>query len=345
MERVTLKMIAERAGVSVATVSMALRNRGAISAARSEEIRALATKMGYVPNPLFSSLASKRFRTAKSFQGTPLAILDFPSLPGTREGPNSYAKSLALEAKNLGYSPTVHTFPILQPQQREQFTRILYHRMVQGLVIVGSLDESLLSKDFDWAPFSVVQCARYVEANHFHTVRPNIYQAVKLAFTKLRDRGYRRIGFAIGRHDPPMEDDEARYGAAVAMETGYLPKRDQLPIYLGGIHDQGAFLAWVAKTKPDAVVGFSTGFYWDLKDHGYRIPEEMGFVSLHLSLVERAPIKCSGLSQNQEEISRQSILLLDQLIRNRERGKIHQPLHILVPSEWHAGETLKDKIA
>ena len=74
MIRITLHDIAKKAGVSVATVSLALRGRGDISLKRAEEIRALAQTMGYRPNPLLASLASKRFSGAKSLQGTPLAI-------------------------------------------------------------------------------------------------------------------------------------------------------------------------------------------------------------------------------------------------------------------------------
>ena len=38
----------------------------------------LAESMGYRPNPLLSSLASKKFRTGKTIRGTPIAIMNFP---------------------------------------------------------------------------------------------------------------------------------------------------------------------------------------------------------------------------------------------------------------------------
>ena len=74
--------------------------------------------------------------------------------------------------------------------------RTLYYRMVQGIVITGSVDARKFGESFDWDAFSVVQCARFHSPQPFHTVRPNIFQVVKLAFTELRKRGYRRIGFA-----------------------------------------------------------------------------------------------------------------------------------------------------
>ena len=61
---VRLKDIAERAGVSVMTVSKVLRDAPDISAATKSRIRALAAQMGYVPDTLAQGL---RTRTTKSF--------------------------------------------------------------------------------------------------------------------------------------------------------------------------------------------------------------------------------------------------------------------------------------
>src|SRR2546425_7770920 len=61
---VRLKDIAERAGVSVMTVSKVLRDAPDVSAATKNRIRALARQMGYVPDSLARGL---RTRTTKLF--------------------------------------------------------------------------------------------------------------------------------------------------------------------------------------------------------------------------------------------------------------------------------------
>ena len=214
--------------------------------------------------------------------------------------------------------------------------------MVQGIIISGSMDMGRFGQAFDWSQFSVVICGRYHAALPFHTVRTNIFKSVKLAFTELRARGYRRIGFAMGAHGQAMEDDEARHGTAIAMEYSYLNKRDRLPVYLGAFKDASALIGWVEKNKPDAVIGFAVGQYWLLRNHGIRIPEDLGFASMHLPGKEVREY-CSGLNQNTEEIARQSVLLLDQLIRNRERGMPQDPLDVLVSSAWNEGTTLRPR--
>ena len=340
-ERVTLKAIAKRAGVSVATVSMALRGCGTISKSRSEEIRKMAESMGYRPNPLLSSLASKKFRTGKTIRGTPIAILNFP-MSASGEGSSGsiqemYIRDLVREARSLGYAPEVFHFPFGRGVRHLE--RVLHHRMVQGILLHGSVDQHGMMEDFDWSPYPVVQCARFHISPQFHTVRSNVFQSVKLAFEKVHAFGYRRIGLAVARHDIPLEDDQARHGAAVAVATECMPPRRRLPVFLGSINDIPAFKAWVKKNRPDAVIGFSPRFYWFLLDLGFSIPGDMGFASLHLSSEPEEPV--SGLLQNNEVIARQSVILLDQLIRERQRGIPELPMHLLIPSTWVDGQTLR----
>jgi DNA-binding LacI/PurR family transcriptional regulator len=308
-----------------------------VSRDTEQKIRALAEEMGYRPNPLLSSLASKRFRTASAVAGTPVAVLSFPTTPHGHAKMKSYEIYLEDFARKYGYLPGV--WNVCSSSDPARLHRTLYHRMVQGLIIVGSVNASEFGKNFDWNNFAIVQCGRYHSAQPFHIVRPNIFQAVKLVFSKLRERGYQRIGFALGRHEEAMEDDEARYGAAASIEMSYVNKKNRIPVYNGRFDDRQDFLGWAQKHKPDAIIGFTPAQYWMLRDAGWRIPEDVGFACMHVDK-ERDKF-CSGLMQNPAEICRQSILLLDQLLRGRERGLPERPLDILVPSEWNSGQTLR----
>ena len=340
MIQVTLKDIATRAGVSVATVSLALSGRGLVARATAERLRALAEEMGYRPNPLLASLAGRRFRSPAVVGGVPMAVFNFPTMLDGSGGRPDYYRYLVEEARKMGYAPKVYN--LTNKSDPQAVFRELYHRMTQGIVMTGSMDEKTFGRSFDWSHFSTVQCARFHELHPFHTVRPNIFQAVKLAFTQLRSRGYERIGFALGQHAEPMEDDEVRHGAAIALEGNYLPRKHRLPVYSGGLDDWESFLRWFDRWKPDAVVGFSVSHYWVLKEHGVRIPKGTGFAALHL-MPDNDLKLFSGLCQNMDGIARQSVLLLDQMIRHRERGLTSEPLNLLVPSTWNEGRTLRNR--
>ena len=340
----SLSVIAERAGVSVATVSLALRGKGPVARSTSERIKKIAEEVGYRPNPLLASLATKRFRSVKAIDGTPIAIFHFPTqleLSDDGEPRKQYGEAIISEAIRIGYSPT--SYSLISTSKTGPLYRELYHRMVQGVIISGSMDMNTFGKEFDWSEFSVVACARYRSSLPFHTVRPNIFNSVKMAFNELLARGYQRIGFAMWRHDQVMEDDELRHGAAVSLEYSYLPKRNRLPVHVAPFRDYSPFIGWVEKHKPDAVLGFGAAQCRHLQNLGYRIPEDLGFASLHLEGLAQHEF-CSGLDQNTGEIARQSVLTLDQLIRNKEKGIPRFPLDILVPSSWNEGKTLRARI-
>jgi len=58
--RVTIKDIAEKAGVSKTTVSFAFNDPGKISSRTCERVMAIASELGYVPDPVARTLTTKR---------------------------------------------------------------------------------------------------------------------------------------------------------------------------------------------------------------------------------------------------------------------------------------------
>src|SRR5215475_6491736 len=120
---VRLKDIAERVGVSVMTVSKALRDEPDVSASTKERIKLLAQQMGYVPD---STAQGLRTRTTKLFG------LLIPSLAN----PIYSRIVLAIQerAYELGYDVLLaYTFNI--PEREEACIRRLLSRRVEGLFI------------------------------------------------------------------------------------------------------------------------------------------------------------------------------------------------------------------
>ena len=120
---VRLKDIARHAGVSVMTVSKALRDEPDVSAATKTRIKALAQQMGYVPD---SSAQGLRNRTTKLFG------LVIPS----STNPIFARIVFAIEerAHELGYDILLtHTLNL--PAREEACIRRLLSRRVDGLFI------------------------------------------------------------------------------------------------------------------------------------------------------------------------------------------------------------------
>src|ERR1043166_871971 len=103
----TLKSVAERAGVTAATVSMALRNHPALRPETRERVQRIAREMGYRPNPMVATLMTQVRRRKRIEQRTTLAwITSWPTRNGWRESSPLFADYFAGasdRAHELGY--------------------------------------------------------------------------------------------------------------------------------------------------------------------------------------------------------------------------------------------------
>jgi LacI family transcriptional regulator len=120
---VRLKDIARQAGVSVMTVSKALRDEPDVSSATRTRLKALAQQMGYVPD---SSAQGLRTKTTRMFG------LIIPSITDPIFGRITFA--IEERAHELGYDILLaHT--LNQSEREEQCIRHLLSRRVDGLFI------------------------------------------------------------------------------------------------------------------------------------------------------------------------------------------------------------------
>lgn len=343
MARVTLRMIAREAKVSAASVSIALRTEGDGFVAKDKvrRIRAVAERLGYVPDPMLASLASRRFRSQGRDDGVPLALLEFPLFAGSTRS-SFYREQIVGEARRLGYAPEV--YPVREIGRHTDIARSLRQRGTQGVVITGQPPARFLEEGGRWAFFAMAQCGRYAADLPVHSVRPNISQAIHQVFDQVRRRGYRRIGFVLGYHPQALEDDISRQGVALALIERNIRPRDRVPPYRGLMHDPAAVRDWIRHHRADAYIGFHEGMWGSLREEGIDCPRDAGFAALHGCDGRRGsggePVM-SGLNQCQAEIARQTVLLVDQMIRHGERGLAVQPRQLLISSRWVEGETLR----
>ncbi len=304
----------------------------------TERVQKVAKEMGYRPNPVLASLASKRFSESASIEGTPLALLEFPSNGVDGPVPIHYRKALADSCTEFGYSSMRLSFEELKSYNNP--SRTLYNRGVNGIVISGQPSPDFFNNSEEWMDFSLIQCGRFRSSMKLSCVRPNIFQAVKLVFMQAYQRGYRRIGFCFGQHGIILEDDEARIGTAMGL-LKHLETKNRIPVFEGRFDDESGKLAWIKKHKPDMVIGFTDNEWYLLREAGYRMPEEIGYASLQMDNYHRLENNIAGLCQETDQIAWQSVIHLDQMIRHKIRGIPEHPLDVLLPSTWHEGKSMR----
>jgi DNA-binding LacI/PurR family transcriptional regulator len=315
----SLRDVADAAGVSRSSAQRALANSPHIAEKTRLHVQKVAENLGYRPQPVIAAMGARSRR--KLAGDLPLVYLySSRSTAGT-----SYHEDASARAASLGYK--LDGVDLDRLEKPERLWDILYARGYAGVLVGGMRREhhNLLMKN---TRFPVVCCGR-TDPLPYHTVRPAILQGLKTAFDTMVGLGYRRIGVAVMRHSPKVEDDFSRRATAMCC-VDELPKgHAKIPPLECDMSGDGV-VDWVREHRPDAVLAFHEGIAFLIRDAGYRIPKEIGFASLH-----RGPkAEFAGLDNNFEMIAIAAVNLMDQLIRHGESGIPENPLTIMVESRW-----------
>jgi LacI family transcriptional regulator len=231
---VRLKDIAERIGVSVMTVSKALRDEPDVSAATKARIKLLAQQMGYVPD---STAQGLRTRSTRLFG------LVIPSLAN----PIYSRVILALQerAYDLGYEILL-SYSLNLPEREEGCIRRLLARRVEGLFVVpvyriateARIYQELMVRQTPTVLLghTVPFCARFVNVEADDLLAG---YAVTQHFLKL---GHRRIAFLSGPPASPWTHERFE-GYRRALREAGLDVDEKLVFQAGRTLEDGAKVA------------------------------------------------------------------------------------------------------
>lgn len=333
----TMQEIADQAGVSRMTVSLALRNSPKISAATAGRIRSVAERLGYRPNPLVSALMTQlRDQKAIRKPSTIAYVTAYPTASGWREpGPFvEFFKGARKRAETLGY--TLEEWWLRQPNLTEdRFSEILYTRNIHGLMI-APLPAGGGELHLKWQNFAVSTIAYSVTAPEIHRASNDQYGTITLALRELSKLGYRRIGLAI------TEEQDLRvkrkWSAGMLVYQQGIPVSQRVPLLLTRTPFPREFAAWFRKHQPEAVVSLANECVSLMSDLGSRVPEHAGFAQLALTNDDR---KTAGVNQNSELVGAASIDLIDAQLRRNERGLPPFPKSLLIQGYWVPGPTVR----
>jgi len=288
---VRLKDIAERAGVSVMTVSRVLRDASDISAATKARVKLLARQMGYVPNSMAQGL---RNRTTKLFG------LVIP----TSTDPTYSRVLLALEerAHELGCEVILtHTLNI--PGREDACIRRLLSRRVDGLFISPvyriSSEAAMYSELLQRGVPTVIlgHCASF--CSQFMSVATDDLIGSYRATQHLLQLGHKRIAFLAGPPATPWASERFE-GYRRALREASFEVDDRLVFQAGSTIEDGAKAALqmmnegVKVTAVQAVndlvaIGAASAFL----NQGVRIPQDLsvvGFGNILMSEYFRVPL-------------------------------------------------------
>jgi LacI family transcriptional regulator len=335
----TLRSIAQALGVSHVTVSLALRNNLKIPVARRQEIQAFARKVGYRPNAMAAALAHHKRTAAVSPIKAGLAWLnqwpDPRKLRALREF-DCYWRGAYAAAEKFGYR--LEEFLCGEKVPLARVEKILLTRSIRGIV----LPPHVFPADWtglDWERFSAMRFGRSIQSPRLHIVTSDQVANAMLAFQRMQQLGYQRIGYVTGN----ASERGALFNAGFFMAQKTVKPALQLPICV--LQDQGIAVKarrlerWFLQTKPDAILTDLRECRELLQKIGRRAPEDVGLAALSILDGDAN----AGIDQHPEEIGRVAVLLVISLINDNALGVPPIFRQSLVEGSWVDGSDLPDR--
>lgn len=341
-QRVSLRDIAKKLGVSHAAVSMALHNHSRISPAMREKIQTAAREMGYQPDPMLTALSHYRKNKRDIPVHSAIAWINCWPVPRQLREHREfelYWQGASAAAEKFGYR--VEEFIVGGEMPPRRVEEVLLARGIKGILLPPGSGQLGLNNwsDFHWEHFSVVRFGRSWTFPNAHIVTSDQVGNTMLAFKSMREKGYRRIGFVTGQDSFPWALFEGGY----LLSQAHVEPNVRLPLLTlknsSTEKNLKTLVAWIKKHKPDAILSNVAALRGMLSRAGFRVPEDVALAAESV-LDGNAD---AGIYQNPEEIGRVAFLVVMSLINDNANGIPPIFRQVLVSGRWVDGITLPSR--
>lgn len=263
----TIRDVADAAGVSTATVSNVLNKRGKVGRRTQNLVLSTVKRLGYLPNIHARRLASRDTRTL----GIIVSDIENPFFP-------EVIKGFLDRSRQLGYD-TILSDTNYDPRSTQEAARRMMAHNVSGVAIMTSEINSRLIDELARRKIVVTFLDLAPARKYVSTLRIAYASGIEQIVRYLHKEGHRRIAFVAGR--PKLKSNVARLEAyeksmlALGLKPG--------PILHGNLRFEGGLAAGMAIAKmsplPSAVMAVNdlttVGVMKGLTSAGLRIPQDI----------------------------------------------------------------------
>ena len=346
-QRVTMGTIAERAGVSKNTVSLALRHDPQIPVETRRRIERIAKQMGYAKNPVVAQLMTelrkahpagyRRTLALLNANQDPKAFKDHPTVP-------TYVDGCRRRAAFHGYK--LDDFWLHDPKLNgDRLARVLRARGIRGVLVVGLMKENRLPERFAslWAEHAcVVTGVRthhptlpFCCVDHHALVLEAVEQALEL--------GYRRPALVVDEHIDRLVDGRFSSGMWTGQQS--LPVENRIAGFQAveaSRTDQRAFSAWLRSNQPDVLFTLYNFVRPWVEALGLHVPRDIGLIQLELRHDNE---DWAGMDQHNDLTGEAAMDMLVGMLHNNEIGIPAFPRATLISGTWAPGKTVRTQPA
>ncbi|MFP4014441.1 MAG: LacI family DNA-binding transcriptional regulator, partial [Chitinispirillaceae bacterium] len=319
---VTLKDIAERAGVTSATVSMVINNKPNISEATRKKVLRIAKDLNYYPNVIARGLATKKSNS--------IGVI-VPNLA------SSFVVRIlqGIKSTNRDIEYTVQLFDTIgqRESEAELFQRLARERRIDGVILISSTvtDEELNIFREESVPSIVV--ARRCEL--LDSVYVNNAGGAMDATDYLIKKGHRNIA-CVTSNKQGLPTQERLQGYKLSLQRNSIPFRPELVFELeDDLMDNGTGVFDKIRAVDPAVSAVfvpagdmvAIGIIKEAKRNGVQVPRDwavVGFDDLPAAMVIEPAL--TTVRQPKLEMGDYAINMIVDKIEGRESGTKHKEL-------------------
>jgi len=327
-KNITMRELAQAAGVSTATVSLALRDDHRIAPATRRRIRELADQKGYRRDPVVARMMAQLPKKRRGHSPVLAFVTDHPR-PFRELGGNHDIRcwhGAERQAGTMGYE--LQEFRLSKEMSAAQLSRILWTRGIEG-VLIGPLVEPDTRIGLAWDRFAAVALGHSLNAPRLDCVSNDQFNSGTLAFQSLYGRGYRRMGL--------LHTGEIERRVRYAWEASYFMacRRHGIPACATPeeVKIDRDLLDWIEQNRVDVLMIPSMGHLADLAPQVQRLCH---LASLHLHPRDQG---VSGIDQQWEALGGQAVNLLISRIHAGQSGVPLFPVTVCGEGRWVDGST------
>ncbi len=274
-KKITIRDVAQAAGVSTQTVSRVINNRPDVSSETRARVQQVIESLGYNPNILARSLSRGRSNTI-GVVGYGLVYF----------GSTSVLTGVEQKANELGFSLILSLLDKFEPNRMDAILNDLLSRQVDGILwAVPGLTQTMewLADNLQGAPIPVVFINKCCFEDEVVVAMDN-RMGGRLATEHLLEHGYRRIGIITGPTNW-WEAEEREAGWREVLGEAGIGNLDDLKVvgdWTAASGDVGLHNLYAKAPDIDAVFAsndqMALGALQAARRIGLQVPEDLGMV-------------------------------------------------------------------
>lgn len=326
----TMKHVAERAGVSVSTVSHVINNTRVVSDDVRERVLAIVAEMRYIPSAVARSLKNDK-------TGTIGMMVPNNSNPYFAE----LIQGIEDAAFKRGYN-IILCNAYDDPKKQAAYLRVLIEKRIDGLILVASGADDELTQLLGHLSIPIVLVDREVAGIDADFIQADHERGGYLATKYLLDLGHREIACVSGPTElPPSRDRVVGYLRAL-KEAGLKFRLDYL--VRSDFTSEGGYAAFqqlLALRKPPTAIFASNdlmaiGGLCAANEARVRIPEDLSVIGYDdIALASYSTPRLTTVSQPKYQMGQ----LITQALLDRITGANAPPRRQLVQTDLVARQS------